>query len=245
MPLRSLCKLVVCLMSAVGSRVCVGQAANVTAHFVVAPRKLAATSSGHQAAAKDVVLWLTRVDADSPSVSAGHAPAATGYRLIQKDKMFSPHLLVVPAGSSVEFPNLDPFFHNVFSLFDGKRFDLGLYEAGTHRVVRFEREGVSYIFCNIHPEMGAIVLALKSPFFAVSDATGLATLHDVPPGQYRVHVWAEQLRLRDTEFEGRLVQVGAAGAGLGTVALTAGPSPLLNHKNKFGEEYVAVPRPPY
>jgi len=99
----------------------------------------------------NVVAWLTALD-DRPglhTVSQGtpHQPP----RLVQKDKRFSPHVVVVPAGTSVEFPNHDPFFHNVFSLFEGKRFDLGLYEAGTTRMVRFDRTGVSYIFCNIHP----------------------------------------------------------------------------------------------
>src|SRR5246127_2367910 len=105
--------------------------------------------------------------------------------------MFTPHLLVVPMGSQVEFPNQDPFFHNVFSLFNGKRFDLGLYESGTSRAVRFDREGVSYIFCNIHPEMGAVVLALNTPYYAVSGAAGMVTIHNVPPGSYRLHLWSE------------------------------------------------------
>ena len=77
--------------------------------------------------------------------------------------MFTPHILVVPVGSVVRFPNADPFFHNVFSLFDGKRFDLGLYEAGSTKEVTFSREGLSYIFCNIHPEMSAVVISLSTP----------------------------------------------------------------------------------
>src|ERR1700760_4170026 len=134
--------------------------------------------------AENVVIWL------SPTKPGGLPPLTpvrqTPYRLVQKIKMFSPHLLVVPTGSSVQFPNEDPFFHNVFSLFNGKRFDLGLYESGTTRSVRFDREGVSYIFCNIHPEMGAVVLALSTPYYAVSDADGVVTIHNVPPGRYRV-----------------------------------------------------------
>src|ERR1019366_9401045 len=71
--------------------------------------------------------------------------------LKKKNKAFEPHLIVVTKGSTADFPNRDPWFHNVFSLFNGKRVDLGLYEAGTSRTVHFDREGVSYIFCNIHP----------------------------------------------------------------------------------------------
>ena len=85
--------------------------------------------------------------------------------LRQKNKTFEPHLLVVTKGSTVEFPNLDPWFHNVFSLFNGKKFDLGLYEAGTTRTVHFDREGVSYIFCNIHPEMSAVVVVVASSYY--------------------------------------------------------------------------------
>src|SRR6201996_2345555 len=93
--------------------------------------------------AADVVVWLTPLQ---PGTVAPKAAGPGGYRLVQKHKMFTPHLLVVPTGSSVEFPNQDPFFHNVFSLFNGKRFDLGLYESGTSRSVRVDREGPSYIF---------------------------------------------------------------------------------------------------
>jgi plastocyanin len=101
----------------------------------------------------NAVVWLMPV-----AGSAGlrpYVPDAVphGYRLVQKNKSFTPHMLVVPVGSAVEFPNLDPFFHNVFSLFDDKRFDLGLYEAGTTRTVNFNAAGISYILCNIHPEI--------------------------------------------------------------------------------------------
>src|ERR1700677_3667844 len=151
--------------------------------FDVSARVEITRQTGHMntppASSADVVVWLTPTQ-KNPNTAAPRNTLV--YTLAQKDKMFSPHVLVVPTGSSVDFPNLDPFFHNVFSLFNGKRFDLGLYEAHTHRTVKFDREGVSYIFCNIHPEMGAIVLALNSPLFAVSDAGGAVTIHDVPPG---------------------------------------------------------------
>src|SRR6202035_4042889 len=113
------------------------------------------------------VIWLQ--PADGATMSLAIVKPHENFTLLQKNKMFTPHLLVVPVGSSVLFPNADPFFHNVFSLFDGKQFDLGLYEAGTSRSVRFSRQGVSYIFCNIHPEMSAIVLSLSSPYYSIAD----------------------------------------------------------------------------
>src|SRR5258708_1101818 len=107
------------------------------------------------------VVWLKSVGkADSAQTSS-----PSHFTLLQKKRTFAPHLLVIPVGSTVSFPNDDPFFHNVFSLFNGKRFDLGLYEAGSSKDVVFSREGVSYIFCNIHPEMSAVILSLSTPYF--------------------------------------------------------------------------------
>jgi len=78
-----------------------------------------------------------------------------------------------------------------FSLFDGKRFDLGLYEAGSTRGVTFSREGVSYIFCNIHPEMSAVVVALTTPLYAIADSAGAIDIHNVPAGEYELYTWVE------------------------------------------------------
>src|SRR3954469_8802584 len=107
--------------------------------------------------AAGVVVWLVPAgdNADTRSL-----PGNTHARLVQKNKTFQPHVLVIPVGSVVEFPNRDPFLHNVFSLFEGKRFDLGLYEAGSTREVHFNKPGISYIFCNIHAQMSAVVIAL-------------------------------------------------------------------------------------
>jgi hypothetical protein len=185
--------------------------------------------------AANVVVWL------SPLKPGGFAPAMPVrqplYRLVQKDKMFTPHLLVVPTGSQVEFPNQDPFFHNVFSLFNGKRFDLGLYESGTSRSVRFDREGVSYIFCNIHPEMGAIVLALNTPYFGISGENGVVALHNVPAGSYRLNVWSESGQLANPDVSQRIVQVSTEAVHLGDITLQTTTDALAHHKNKFGEDY--------
>ncbi len=183
----------------------------------------------------NVVVWL------SPLKPGGVTPVIPArqpvYRLVQKDKMFTPHLLVVPTGSQVEFPNQDPFFHNVFSLFNGKRFDLGLYESGTSRSVRFDREGVSYIFCNIHPEMGAIVLALNTPYYGVSGENGVVALHNVPGGSYRLNVWSENGQLANPDVSQRIVQVSTDAVHLGDITLQATTDALAHHKNKFGEDY--------
>jgi plastocyanin len=193
--------------------------------------------------AANVVVWL------SPLKPGAMAPVMqlrqASYRLVQKDKMFTPHLLVVPTGSQVEFPNQDPFFHNVFSLFNGKRFDLGLYESGTSRSVRFDREGVSYIFCNIHPAMGAIVLALSTPYYGISSENGIVAIHNVPPGSYRLSVWSENGQLANGATSQRIVQVSAEPVHLGEIPLQAITDPLADHKNKFGEDYEPIPNPKY
>jgi hypothetical protein len=183
----------------------------------------------------NVVVWL------SPLKPGGLLPVTPArqplYRLVQKDKMFTPHLLVVPTGSQVEFPNQDPFFHNVFSLFNGKRFDLGLYESGASRSVRFDREGISYIFCNIHPEMGAIVLALNTPYYGISRENGIVTLHNVPVGSYRLNVWSENGQLASLDAPQRIVQVSTDAVHLGDITLQATSDAMTHHKNKFGEDY--------
>ncbi len=217
------------------------QGVDVTAKIVVRSPRLSGESK-KETQVSDVVVWLSpRQPLASKPLPQPHAP----YRLLQKDKQFSPHLLVVPTGTNVEFPNADPFFHNVFSLFNGKRFDLGLYESGTTRSVRFDREGVSYIFCNIHPEMGAVVLALSTPFYAVSGKNGEVIIHDVPPGNYQMKVWSERATALNPSKLPRDVQITATSANLGEIEMEKVASPLTGHENKFGEDYKPVPGSPY
>src|ERR1700678_608150 len=163
------------------------------------------------------VIWLEPLAGTPtlPFLPHGH------YTLLQKNRTFIPHLQIIPVGTVVQFPNADPFFHNVFSLFDGKRFDLGLYEAGQSKSVTFSREGVSYIFCNIHPEMSAVVLALSTPLFAVADAENGFVLRDVPPGDYNLHVWIEGAPPSFLEEQTRRVHLGSGMVDLGQIAAPA------------------------
>jgi hypothetical protein len=156
--------------------------------------------------------------------------------------MFTPHLLVVPVGSSVAFPNADPFFHNVFSLFDGKRFDLGLYEAGSTRSVLFSRVGVSYIFCNIHSEMSAVVIALNTPFYGIADPHGTFRIQDVPDGDYNLQIWVEGQPQNSLDEQTRRVHISGAAAELGDIRANAANQ---QHLNKFGRPYEPDAEPPY
>src|SRR6202020_3645267 len=183
---RSICRLQI-LLCTMALTLCVrAQTLDLSAHVKVTKGRGGSHSSPH--ASGDVVIWLTPTHEDEGAASP-RAPQK--YTLAQKDKQFIPHILVVRTGSSVDFPNLDPFYHNVFSLFNGKRFDLGLYEAHTHRAVLFDRDGVSYIFCNIHPDMGAVVVSLSTPYFGISSRDGVIKIPNVPAGSYRLNIWAE------------------------------------------------------
>jgi plastocyanin len=130
----------------------------------------------------NAVVWL-----EAPIASK--TPQTGRVVLDQKNLMFSPHVLAVRVGTVVDFPNDDRVFHNVFSFRDGKRFDLGMYPVGAVRQVTFDRPGLSRIFCNIHPQMAAYVMAVDSPYFGAADRTGAFTLGDVPPGTYTYQAW--------------------------------------------------------
>jgi len=157
--------------------------------------------------------------------------------MAQHDKKFEPNLLVVPTESVVVFPNLDPWFHSVFSLYRGKRFDLGLYEAGSRKAVRFDRTGASYVFCNIHPEMEAVVLTVDSEFYGVSDKAGHLSIAAVPPGRYLLRVWSENATPEALQALERPVVIGNGSHGLPTLAIPATRQIPMKHKNKYGRDY--------
>jgi plastocyanin len=187
------------------------------------------------------VVWLTQLatsGADAPGADPNPtASPAQAPRLVQKNKSFTPHILVVQAGSMVEFPNRDPFFHNVFSLFEGKRFDLGLYEAGTTRMVRFDRLGISYIFCNIHPEMSAVVITIATPFYAISTRDGQLSLASVPYGRYTLHIWSEGMGPENAQPLTRAITIGENASSLGVIRVPEANGEHMAHKNKYGREY--------
>lgn len=191
--------------------------------------------------APSIVAWLTPMD-ESKSISP---PTPGHFQLIQKNRTFIPHLLIVPVGSIVSFPNQDPFFHNVFSLFNGKRFDLGLYEAGSSREVRFSREGVSYIFCNIHPQMSAVVIALSTPLYDVVGSTGSFSIHHVPPGVYALHVWIEGAPQPD--LDGLVHKLSLAEGQSLNVTIDASRvyHPINNHLNMYEKPYPSGNRRTY
>jgi plastocyanin len=197
-----------------------------------------AAANGRTRADRDisVVFWLTP-PADQALPRPNSQNESPHPKLIQKNKVFDPHVLAVQVGSEVDFPNRDPFFHNVFSLFNGKRFDLGLYEAGSTRGVHFDRAGICYIFCNIHPQMSAVVVVVDTPYFAVSDARGEITIPHVPSGRYQLNFWEEHCAPKTLKGLSRQVTVGEDATSLGRIHLQESDEPVTAHLNKYGKQY--------
>lgn len=189
--------------------------------------------NGHELKnASNAAIWLTPIG----SVVANPPVQTAIPRLEQKNKAFHPALVVVPVGGKVEFPNHDPFFHNVFSLYEGQRFDLHLYETGAAPLVKFDRPGISYIFCNIHPQMSAVVIALTTPYFGISNSHGEITIPNVPAGRYHMQVFHASAVATDLQAYSRDVQIGPGTESLGEVRLHQDDL-LAKHKNKYGLDY--------
>jgi len=180
-----------------------------------------------------VVVWLT---SDSGTAAEPVAAAGETFHMAQRHQRFDPDLLVIPAGATVEFPNFDPYFHNVFSLGDNRPFDLGLYQAGSTRSRRFTQPGVSYVFCNIHPRMSGVILTVPTAWYAVSDASGKLQLPAAPPGSYQLHVWYERARAADLNALDRPITLSAGDNALPPIDITEVATPAT-HLNKYGKAY--------
>ncbi len=125
----------------------------------------------------------------------------------QIELRFVPHVLAIQAGATVEFPNLDPVSHNVFSISQTKRFNLGLYPRGGKRQIKFDQPGVVELLCNVHLEMSGYIVVLKNPYFARTGSDGTYRIEGVPAGRYRLRCWHESLPAQE-----RTVQVPETGS---------------------------------
>jgi hypothetical protein len=163
--------------------------------------------------------------------------------MIQKDKMFSPHVLPIMMGTTVDFPNYDPIFHNAFSNYNGQIFDIGLYAPGTTKSIVFRREGVVRVFCNIHPTMSAVIVVLKSPYFSVSNKNGELQMTGVQAGSYRMHVFHERATERTLEALTRNIEISEERAQLPSISVSESGYLQLPHQNKYGKEYPSGAEP--
>ena len=180
-----------------------------------------------------VVVWLTSAEETPLHIVRKHV------QMLQKDKRFSPHVLVIQTGTSVDFPNLDPIFHNAFSNYDGQIFDVALYPPGSSRTVRFDRPGIVRVFCNIHPSMSAIIVVVNSSYFATTDPEGHYAIPYVSPGNYQLHFFYERATAETLAKLTQNIVVGddAKPMELATATISeAGYLPIA-HKNKYGRNY--------
>jgi plastocyanin len=136
--------------------------------------------------ARRAVVYLER-----GPIGAFEQGAPPRMRMDQRNETFVPHLLAVPTGTVVDFPNNDRTYHNVFSISKAKRFDLGRYANGRSKSVRFDTPGIVRVFCDIHSHMSAFVLVFNHPYFATTDADGRYRIGNLPPGTYSVVAWHE------------------------------------------------------
>lgn len=185
-----------------------------------------------------VAVWLEPVLARSNG-----APAQEGLRakMEQRNKAFVPHVLVIETGTLVDFPNFDPIFHNAFSNYNGKVFDIGLYAPGTSRAVKFGRSGIVRVFCNIHPTMSGVIVVVDTPYFAVTQKDGTFRMANVAPGEYRLHVFHERATEITLKPLDRMVMVGADPVLLPVMSISESGYLAVPHTNKYGHEYHAPP----
>lgn len=186
------------------------------------------TRRGQRPVPAETLVWADPV---------GRVPRRTAstFTMTTRNKTFLPHVMAVPVGSSVSFPNEDPISHNLFSLTPGKTFDLGLYRRGPGKSQKFDTPGVVNVYCNVHPNMSAVIHVMNTPHFGFADATGAYTL-DLPPGKYRLTAWNEQGGSSSTDIE-----VEQDGTVTGATALTLDGRSYrqVQHSNKHGQPYRA------
>lgn len=187
------------------------------------------TKRGQKPVVNETLVWLDAL---------GRAPKRPGstFTMTTRGKAFLPHVVAVPAGSTVTFPNEDPITHNLFSVTPGSTFDLGLYRKGPGKPQKFVAPGVVNVYCNIHPQMSAVLHVMATPYYGFTDANGDYSF-DVPAGKYRVTAWNEQGGSATSDIE-VLGDGKVAGATLLTID-GRNVRAAAQHKNKFGQAYKA------
>jgi plastocyanin len=149
-----------------------------------------------------------------------------------KGKSFLPRVVAVAVGGAVDFPNEDPIFHNVFSVSGENRFDLDLYKRPKSGSWTFQHPGIVRVYCNIHPQMSAVVVVRDNPYFTKAGADGSFVIEDVPAGKYELKAWQERAGEGSVE-----ITVGAASETTAELTLDASTFKRAPHKNKFGKDY--------
>lgn len=186
------------------------------------------TKRGQNPVPAETLVWIEPVGARAP-----HIPPAT-FQIITRNKILVPHVLAIPVGSTVAFPNDDPISHNLFSLSSNNAFDLGLYRKGAGKSQKFESPGIVNVYCNVHPNMSAVIHVMATPYFAFADGNGNFTVTNVPAGKYRLVAWNEQGGQNE-------VPVEISGAAPPPIAITLDSRNYraTQHMDKAGKPYKA------
>ena len=175
----------------------------------------------------DVVVYI-----EGPKAKA-RAAAGSGARVVMKGKAFSPRVAVVTVGGTVEFPNEDPIFHNAFSVSGDNRFDLQLYKRPKTGSQTFQHPGLVRVYCNIHPQMSAVVLVRDNPYFTKAAADGSFAIDDVPAGKYTLTAWHDKAGSVTQD----IVVPGQGQVTAKLLSLDASGFKPMPHKNKYGKDY--------
>jgi hypothetical protein len=178
--------------------------------------------------APQAVVWIPDT---APKPGALEPPSALP-RIASKSKRFNPRISAVPVGATVDFPNLDGIFHNVFSLSPGAKFDLGLYRNGATRTMTFDNPGLVRIYCNIHPQMAAYLMVIDGKIWAQTSGDGRAVLANVPAGRVGVRAWDE----KGGDYQGT-VDIAAGKTTSLAIALDGSSWRDAPHTNKYGMKY--------
>jgi plastocyanin len=186
------------------------------------------TRRGQQPVINETVVWMDAV---------GRAPKRPpqAFTMTTRSKTFLPHVMAVPMGSTINFPNEDPIAHNLFSLTPGNTFDLGLYRKGSGKAHKFDTAGVVNVYCNVHPNMSAVVHIMNTPYYGFADAQGNYSF-DVPPGRYRVTAWNEQGGAASQDVD---IKADGKAIVLDLLTIDGRTMRASQHKNKFGQTYRA------
>ena len=179
----------------------------------------------------EAVVWLEPLGVNKPPI-----PAQRDLTMTTRSKVLIPHVMAVPVGSAVRFPNEDPITHNLFSVSASNPFDLGLYRRDEGRSKTFDKPGIVNVYCNVHPNMSAVLVVLDTPYWTQVRADGSWKI-EAPPGRYRLHAWHEQGGTSVTELT-----VRADGTTTGSTDVTLDSSRFRGrtHLNKHGKPYPRV-----
>jgi hypothetical protein len=188
------------------------------------------TKRGQNPVIGETVVRLEPIGVRAPRIAPGR------FQMVTRGKMVLPHVLAIPAGSTVDFPNDDPISHNLFSLSSGNAFDLGLYRKGAGKSEKFDNPGLVNVYCNVHPNMSAVILVMNTPYYVFSDSNGNYSLMNVPPGHYNLIAWNEQGGESASPLD-----VSATGNVSGNMALVIDSRNyrLTQHLDKNGKPYQA------